>query len=115
MSWSCLILALRLTKAVVIYKHMKRTLFLVSAILAALMTLGGASVVIHQVAAADGLKSSVIAFVIALGFALLGPTFLAAVLFFRRQVDSRPLHPGRLQHPTKHTPGLRAEPHLGGH
>lgn len=67
---------------------MNRVLYVACIVLALLLTGSGALVVFSQVDAADGLKSSLITFVIALGFALLGPALLAATVFFRKKGDS---------------------------
>lgn len=63
---------------------MKRIPFIGAVIFAVILTLGGAGALVGQVDAASGLKSSVITFVITLGFALLGPSLLAAAVFFHR-------------------------------
>ncbi len=68
---------------------MKRFLYILAVIAALGLTCGGASALVQQVSAADGFKSSVIAFVLSLGLALLGPAFLAAAVFFYQKGESR--------------------------
>jgi hypothetical protein len=74
---------------------MNRLAFAAAVLAALALTYGGAEVLVRHVAAAGGLKPSIITFVLTLGFALLGPTLLAAAAFFhlsgwRRQ--ERPKH-----------------------
>jgi len=87
---------------------MKRILFAFTVIAALGLTFTGVEALVQQVAAADSLKSSVITFVVTLGYALLGPAFLAAAFFFRRR-DSRargneivPATPKPAYHPYLH-------------
>lgn len=72
---------------------MKRLFFPLGVLAALVLTYSGAEALIAQVHAADGLKSSIITFVLTLGFALLGPAFLTAAVFFRRKSDSRAAAP----------------------
>ncbi len=79
---------------------MKRFLFILAVAAGIGLTYSGAEALLAQVNAADGLKSSVITFVLTLGFALLGPAFLAAAIFFNRRSDSR----SRAPEPVPETP-----------
>jgi TRAP-type C4-dicarboxylate transport system permease small subunit len=90
---------------------MKRFLFIVAVVVALVLTYSGAEALVIQVTAADGLKSSVITFVLTLGFALLGPALLAAAVFFHRRSDSRPA----AQKPVPATPKQIHRPYLHGH
>jgi hypothetical protein len=91
---------------------MKRALFIISLCFAFALTLTGWAALLDLVAAADGLKSSVITFVIALGFALLGPSiFLAAVFFHRRNDSHRRLSADRVPA----TPKQAYRPYLHEH
>jgi hypothetical protein len=90
---------------------MKRLLFIFAVFIALGLTYSGAEALVYQVNAADGLKSSVITFVLTLGYALLGPAFLSAAVFFHRKSDSRaqPLEP------VPATPKEVYRPYLHGH
>lgn len=90
---------------------MKRSLFIIAVLAALLLTYSGAKALMVQVGAAEGLKSSVITFVLTLGFALLGPALLAAAIFFHRRSDSRATAP---QH-VPATPKPVYRPYLHGH
>jgi hypothetical protein len=90
---------------------MKRFLFILAVLTALALTYSGAEALLLQVDAADGLKSSVITFVLTLGYALLGPAFLAAAVFFNRKGDSR----GRVPDPVPETPKEIYRPYLHGH
>lgn len=90
---------------------MKRFLFIVAVLAALLLTYSGAEALMIQVNAAEGLKSSVITFVLTLGFALLGPALLAAAVFFHRRSDSRGAAPQRVPA----TPKQVYRPYLHGH
>lgn len=90
---------------------MKRILFIFAIIIALGLTYSGAEALVQQVDAAQGLKSSVITFVLTLGFALLGPAFLTAAIFFHRKSDSR-LH---RQERVPATPKQVYRPYLHGH
>ncbi len=68
---------------------MKKLVFILAVVIAVGLTASGAEALILQVNAAEGLKSSVITFVLTLGYALLGPALLAAAVFFHRRSDSR--------------------------
>jgi len=68
---------------------MKRTLFIAVVIFALALTFGGTEAFISYVGAAEGLKSSLITFVLTLGLALLGPALLTAAVFFHRKSDTR--------------------------
>jgi hypothetical protein len=90
---------------------MKQVLFTLTVGAGLLLTFSGAEALVQQVNAADGLKSSVITFVLALGFALLGPAFLAATVYIHRKSDSR-----RSPHkPVPETPKAIYRPYLHGH
>ncbi|MGE3474419.1 MAG: hypothetical protein AB7H70_01295 [Rhodospirillaceae bacterium] len=90
---------------------MKRILFIIAVLVALLLTYSGAEALKIQVDAAEGLKSSVITFVLTLGFALLGPALLAAAIFFHRRGDSR----GALPRHVPATPKQVYRPYLHGH
>lgn len=90
---------------------MKTLLFILAIVVALGLTYSGAEALWVQVGAADGLKSSVITFVLTLGFALLGPAFLAAAVFFHRKSDSRLRQPERVPP----TPKQIYRPYLHGH
>jgi hypothetical protein len=90
---------------------MKRFLFLLAVAAGVVLTYSGAEALMVQVDAASGLKSSVITFVLTLGFALLGPAFLAAAIFFNRKSDSR----GRAPETVPETPKEIFRPYLHGH
>jgi hypothetical protein len=90
---------------------MKQFLFVLAVCAALLLTYSGAETLLQQVDAADGFKSSVITFVLTLGFALLGPAFLAAAVYFHRKSDSRR---GTLE-PVPETPKEIYRPYLHGH
>jgi hypothetical protein len=88
---------------------MKRILFAFMVIAALGLTFTGVEALVQQVVAADSLKSSVITFIVTLGYALLGPACLAAAFFFRRRSDSRarsgervPATPKPIYHPYLH-------------
>ena len=68
---------------------MRRMLFICAVAFALVLTVGGAEALVRQVGAADGMKSSLIAFVLSFGFALLGPSLLYAVVFFGRKSAAR--------------------------
>lgn len=64
---------------------MKRFLY-GGALAAALgLTYSGTAALIAQVGAVDGLKSSLITFVLNLGLALLGPVLLVCAIYFHRR------------------------------
>lgn len=67
---------------------MKRFLFAVAVLAALGLTYSGAEALIQHVNAAEGLKSSVITFVLTLGFALLGPALLAAAVVLHGRGNS---------------------------
>jgi hypothetical protein len=90
---------------------MKRFLFILAVLAALGLTFSGAEALLLQVNAADGLKSSVITFVLALGYALLGPAFLAAAVFLNHKSDSRTL----AQALVPETPKEIYRPYLHGH
>lgn len=90
---------------------MKRLTFIFAILLAAVLTYGGAEALVQHVDAATGLKSSVITFVLTLGYALLGPALLAAAVFFHRKGDSRSPRP----QPVPETPKQVYRPYLQGH
>jgi hypothetical protein len=90
---------------------MKQFLFVMTVCAGLLLTYSGAEALLQQVNAADGLKSSVITFVLALGFALLGPAFLAATVYLHRKGDSR----GTPHKPVPETPKAIYRPYLHGH
>jgi hypothetical protein len=90
---------------------MKRFLFIVAVLVALLLTYSGAEALMIQVDAAEGLKSSVITFVLTLGFALLGPALLAAAIFFHRRGDSRGATPRHVPA----TPKQVYRPYFHGH
>ncbi len=90
---------------------MKRLLFIIAVLGALLLTYSGAETLMLQVDAAEGLKSSVITFVLTLGFALLGPALLAAAIFFHRRSDSRAAAPSHVPA----TPKQVYRPYLHGH
>ena len=90
---------------------MKRILFILSVLFALAVTYSGAQTLLDQVDAAQGLKSSVITFVLTLGFALLGPALFAAAVFFHRRGDSRSLGEERVPA----TPKQVFPPYLHGH
>jgi hypothetical protein len=90
---------------------MKSALFILAIAVALGLTYSGAEALVLQVGAAEGLKSSVITFVLTLGFALLGPAFLATAVFFHRKSDSRGRHPDRVPA----TPKQTYRPYLHGH
>lgn len=89
---------------------MKRIAFIVAIVVALVLTYSGAEALVQQVTAAQGLKSSVIAFVLGLGFALLGPALLAAAVFFHRKSDSR----AQTLKPVPATPKQVYRPYLQG-
>ncbi|MGE3332116.1 MAG: hypothetical protein AB7I36_00615 [Rhodospirillaceae bacterium] len=90
---------------------MKHLLFIIAVLVALLLTYSGAEALMLQVDAAEGLKSSVITFVLTLGFALLGPALLAAAIFFHRRSDSRAAAPSHIPA----TPKQVCRPYLHGH
>lgn len=90
---------------------MKRLLFILAVVLAVVLTYGGAEALVAHVEAANGLKSSVITFVLTLGYALLGPALLAAAVFFHRKSDSRSAKPQAVPE----TPKQIYRPYLHGH
>ncbi len=90
---------------------MKRSLFIAAVLIGLLLTYSGAETLMIQVDAAEGLKSSIITFVLTLGFALLGPALLAAAVFFHRRGDSR----GPAPHHVPATPKEAYRPYLHGH
>ncbi len=59
---------------------MKHVLFIGGTILALILTIGGAEELVRQVSAAEGFKSSAIALLLSLGFALLGPAIFCALI-----------------------------------
>lgn len=89
---------------------MKKLVFILAVVIAVGLTISGAEALILQVNAAEGLKSSVITFVLTLGYALLGPALLAAVIFFHRKSDSR----GPKQERVPATPKTVYRPYLQG-
>jgi hypothetical protein len=62
---------------------MGRILFTCAVVFSLAVTASGAEVLVSQVEAAQGLKSSVITLVIGLGLALLGPALLCALWYWR--------------------------------
>lgn len=90
---------------------MKRLTFILAVILAVVLTYGGAEALVQHVDAAHGLKSSVITFVLTLGYALLGPALLAAAVFFHRKSDSRSVRAQAVPE----TPKQVYRPYLHGH
>ncbi len=89
---------------------MKKLVFILAVFIATGLTVSGAEALILQVGAAEGLKSSVITFVLTLGYALLGPALLAAAVFFHDKSDSRK----RPQETVPATPKAVYRPYLQG-
>lgn len=89
---------------------MKKLVFILAVVIAVGLTISGAEALVLQVNAAEGLKSSVITFVLTLGYALLGPVLLAAAVFFHRKSDSRIPR----QEPVPATPKQVFRPYLQG-
>lgn len=90
---------------------MKKLLFILAVMVAVALTYGGTEALLAHVEAANGFKSSVITFVLTLGYALLGPALLAAAVFFHRKSDSRGVKPRAVPA----TPKQVYRPYLHGH
>ncbi|MGE4062441.1 MAG: hypothetical protein AB7E79_03645 [Rhodospirillaceae bacterium] len=86
-------------------------MFVVLVLLALVLTYSGAEALVDQVNAAGDFKSSVITFILTLGFALLGPALLTAAFYVHRRSDSR----GPRHDVVPATPKQVYPPYLHGH